>query len=185
MSEAPKTFFPFEIFYLTRMYGAYPIMKLYHGSNQVVEEPQIVASVRGLDFGKGFYTTSNYEQAVRFTENVIKRKKEGKRTVSVYEINYAELFKECSVLKFETPSEEWLDFVSLNRTNAYIGKIYDMVIGPVANDSVYNVIDLYIDGTYDKDEAIKRLKVRDLFDQWTFCTEKSIEFLKFCSSELI
>jgi hypothetical protein len=40
-------------------------MKLYHGSNQAVEKPQIIATVRGLDFGRGFYTTSNHEQAVR------------------------------------------------------------------------------------------------------------------------
>jgi len=160
-------------------------MKLYHGSNQVVEKPKIIVSPRGLDFSRGFYVTSNYEQALRFTENVVKRKKEGKRTVSIYELNDTELFNNCSVLKFENPSEEWLNFVSKNRTNTYSGKIYDVVIGPVANDTVYNVIDLYIDGTYSKDEAIKRLKVRELFNQWTFCTEKSIGFLKFCASEFV
>jgi len=160
-------------------------MKLYHGSNQIVEKPQLLTAVRGLDFGKGFYTTSNYEQAARFTENVVKRKKSGKRTVSIYEINETVLYETCSVLKFENPSEEWLDFVSQNRTDAYSGKIYDVVIGPVANDTVYNVIDLYIDGTFSKDEAIKRLKVRELFNQWTFCSEESIKLLKFCNSELI
>jgi len=160
-------------------------MKLYHGSNQAVEKPQIIAAVRGLDFGRGFYTTSNYEQAVRFTKNVVKRKKEGKCTVSVYNINEEDLFKNCSVMKFEKPNEEWLDFVSLNRRSAYNGKIYDVVIGPVANDTVYNVIDLYIDGTFSKDEAIKRLKVRDLYDQWTFCSEKSVEFLNFSNSEFV
>lgn len=158
-------------------------MRLYHGSNQAVEKPQIIAVVRGLDFGMGFYTTSNYEQAVRFTENVVKRKKEGRRTVSKYDINEANLFENCSAMKFEKPNEEWLDFVSLNRTGAYSGKSYDVVIGPVANDAVYNVIDLYIDGIFSKDEAIKRLKVRDLYDQWTFCTEKSLAFLKFIGSE--
>ncbi|MCL2284687.1 MAG: DUF3990 domain-containing protein [Fibromonadales bacterium] len=160
-------------------------MKLYHGSNQIVEKPQLLTSVRGLDFGKGFYTTSNYDQAARFTENVVKRKKSGNRTVSIYEINEIMLFEICSVLKFENPSEEWLDFVSLNRTNTYSGKIYDVVIGPVANDTVYNVIDLYIDGTFSKDEAIKRLKARELFNQWTFCSEESMKLLRFCNSELI
>ena len=160
-------------------------MKLYHGSNQVVEKPQIIAAVRGLDFGRGFYTTSNYEQAVRFTKNVVKRKKEGRCTVSAYNIDEEDLFKNCSIMKFEKPSEEWLNFVAQNRTGAYNGKIYDVVIGPVANDTVYNVIDLYIDGVFSKDEAIKRLKVRDLYDQWTFCSEKSIDFLKFCNSEFI
>jgi hypothetical protein len=61
----------------------------------------------------------------------------------------------------------------------------DLVIGPVANDTVFNVIDLYIDGILDKDETIKRLKIRKLFDQWTFCTEKAISFLKFINNETI
>ncbi len=162
-------------------------MNLYHGSNQTVEQPQKIVDPnrRGLDFGIGFYTTTNYEQAVRFTENVVKRKKCGKRTISIYEIDETKLLNECSFLKFEKPTEEWLEFVSQNRTNSYNGQIYDLVIGPVANDTVYNVIDLYIDGTYDKEEAIKRLKVRELYDQWTFCTEKSMSFLKFSSSEFL
>ena len=38
-------------------------MILYHGSNVEVREPKIIVSNRTLDFGAGFYTTSNKEQA--------------------------------------------------------------------------------------------------------------------------
>jgi hypothetical protein len=160
-------------------------MLLYHGSNVVVENPKIIIGVRGLDFGSGFYTTSNYEQALRFTENVVQRKKEGQRTVSTYEINENEIFSECFCVKFDKADGKWLDFVAKNRTHTYIGEKYDLVIGPVANDTVYNVINLYLNGTYTKSETLRRLKVRKLFDQWTFCTDKSIGFLKFCGTEII
>jgi len=160
-------------------------MLLYHGSNTVVEKPEIINGIRGLDFGIGFYTTSNHKQAIRFTENVVNRNKYGQRTVSHYEIDESELFKKCSFKKFETPDEKWLDFVAQNRTNKYNGCKYDLIIGPVANDTVYNVINLYLDGIYTKKEALKRLKIRELFDQWTFCSEKSLELLKFKKSEII
>ncbi|GHT88710.1 hypothetical protein FACS189474_4440 [Bacteroidia bacterium] len=160
-------------------------MKLYHGSNMSVPNPTLLDSLRGLDFGKGFYTTSNYEQAIRFTESVVKRKKTGERTISIYEVDVKALFAECSFVKFAQADEAWLDFVVQNRTLSYHGQMYDLVIGPVANDTVFNVIDLYIDGVLDKNETIKRLKIRDLFDQWTFCSEKTISFLKFINSKTI
>ncbi|MDR0790405.1 MAG: DUF3990 domain-containing protein [Bacteroidales bacterium] len=159
------------------------MLKLYHGSNIKVETPELIESLRGLDFGKGFYTTSNYEQAVRFTENVVRRKRAGERIISVYEVDEVALFYECSVIKFEQADEKWLDFVVKNRTLSYHGIAYDVVVGPVANDTVFNVIDLYIDGVLDREETIKRLKVRELFDQWTFCTEQAISFLKFIKAE--
>jgi hypothetical protein len=158
-------------------------MKLYHGSNMSVPKPELLDSSRGLDFGRGFYTTSNREQALRFTENVVRRKKSGERTISIYDVNENDLFSACLLLKFDAADEKWLDFVVQNRTLSYKGKAYDLIIGPVANDTVFNVIDLYIDGVLDKDETIKRLKVRELFNQWTFCSEKAISFLTFINSE--
>ncbi|MDR0547498.1 MAG: DUF3990 domain-containing protein [Dysgonamonadaceae bacterium] len=160
-------------------------MELYHGSNMSVLKPELLDSLRGLDFGKGFCTTSNYEQAVRFTENVVKRRKSGERTISIYEVNEKELLAGCSFVKFEQADGIWLDFVVQNRTLSYNGMQYDLVIGPVANDTVFNVIDLYIDGVLDKNDTIKRLKIRTLFDQWTFCSEKAISYLKFIKSEKI
>jgi len=160
-------------------------MLLYHGSNTAVETPKLISTTRGLDFGTGFYTTSNYEQAVRFTKNVLKRTKIGVRTVSKYEIDENNLLNACSSLRFDKAGENWLEFVSQNRSGTYNGEKYDLITGPVANDAVYNVIDFYLSGAYTKKEALRRLKVRKLFDQWTFCTNKSIEYLNFCGTEVI
>ena len=160
-------------------------MLLYHGSNVVVEKPEIIIGSRGLDFSSGFYTTSNYEQALRFTENVVRRKKCGQRIVSFYDADEKKIFADCSFVKFNGADEKWLDFVAQNRTGTYNGDKYDLIIGPVANDTVYNVINLYLDGIYTKEEALKRLKIQELFNQWTFCSEKSLALLKFKKSEII
>ena len=86
-------------------------MILYHGSNLTVSEPKLVVQNRFLDFGYGFYTTTNIVQAKGFATKVTKRRKEGIPTVSVYEINEDKAFEECSVLRFDSPNEKWLDFV--------------------------------------------------------------------------
>lgn len=62
-------------------------MILYHGSNVIVSEPKLVQQNRFLDFGFGFYTTTNKKQAVSFAEKVYRRRKEGGKVVNVYEID--------------------------------------------------------------------------------------------------
>lgn len=57
--------------------------------------------------------------------------------VSIYELDEEKAFAECSVLRFESADEAWLDFVSENRAGNYEGKVYDFIFGPVANDDVY------------------------------------------------
>lgn len=121
-------------------------MILYHGSNLTVSEPKLVVQNRFLDFGYGFYTTTNIVQAKGFATKVTKRRKEGIPTVSVYEINEDKAFEECSVLRFDSPNEKWLDFVSENRAGNYTGELYDFIYGPVANDDVYTTFTLYTAG---------------------------------------
>ena len=112
-------------------------MILYHGSNIIVAKPKLVQQNRFLDFGYGFYTTTNKTQAVSFADKVTKRRKAGQRAVSIFQIDEAVAFSECSVLRFDEPDEAWLDFVSDNRSGNYEGESYDFIFGPVANDDVY------------------------------------------------
>ena len=87
-------------------------MILYHGSNMVVKQPKLIKQNRFLDFGFGFYTTTNREQAKNFALKVVQRRKSGEATLNIYSIEENEAFKKCSLLRFETPDEKWLDFVS-------------------------------------------------------------------------
>ena len=154
-------------------------MILYHGSNVTVSEPKLVIQNRFLDFGYGFYTTTNKVQAIGFADKVTKRRKEGTPTVSIYEIDEAKAFDECSVLRFDTPDEAWLDFVSDNRAGNYSGDPYDFIYGPVANDDVYTTFTLYTAGVLTKEQTIEALKIKKLYNQLVLTSEKALAFLKF------
>lgn len=79
-------------------------MILYHGSNMVVSRPRLIHQNRFLDFGFGFYTTTNKVQAMAFAEKVYRRRRKGEKVVSIYELNEHIAFMECSVLKFDFPN---------------------------------------------------------------------------------
>lgn len=158
-------------------------MILYHGSNVIVSKPKLVKQNRYLDFGFGFYTTTNREQAVNFAKKVTERRKEGTATLNVYSIDEKEAFRKCSLLRFNGPDEAWLDFVAANRQGTYQGRQYDLIYGAVANDDVYRTITLYLTGILNKEQTLSALKIRRLFDQLVFTTEKALENLHFERSE--
>lgn len=159
-------------------------MILYHGSNMIVEKPEINAGRRALDFGVGFYLTSNKDQATRWAQAVARRRQSGMATVNFFELDELE-FQELSILKFNGPDSNWLDFVVMNRKGTGAVTVFDVVVGPVANDSTMLVIDDYMDGRYTKEEAISRLLPQKLTDQYAFVTERSICALLFKGSEVI
>lgn len=153
-------------------------MILYHGSNVIVEHPKLVRQNRTLDFGYGFYTTTNLNQAINFAGRVTERRENGKPYVSMYEVaEIAELQKRLKILIFPEANEDWLDFVYANRSASYTGEWYDIVFGPVANDTIYRTFVAYEEGILTKEETIARLKVRRLFNQMIFATEAALKEL--------
>ena len=158
---------------------------MYHGSNVIVDQPKLIRQNRYLDFGFGFYTTTNREQAVNFAQKVTDRRKMGEATLNIYSVNEAVAFQECKVLQFDSPDEAWLDFVAANRQGTYQGEKYDLIYGAVANDDVYRTIALYMTGVLDKEQTLSSLKIRKLFNQLVFATEKSLQYLKFEGRELV
>ncbi len=154
-------------------------MILYHGSNLTVAEPKLVEQNRYLDFGYGFYTTTNKIQAIGFADKVTKRRKDGIRTVSIYEIDEERAFSDCSVLRFDEPNEDWLDFVSDNRAGNYKGEQFDFIYGPVANDDVYTTFNLYSAGILSKEQTLEALKIKKLYNQLVLASEKALGYLEF------
>ena len=153
-------------------------MILYHGSNVKVKEPILLKVQRELDFGKGFYTTSDLEQAARWAERTAKRRGESNAFVTVYEVNEDEL-KNIRLLSFDSPNVDWLDFVVKNRKGEYIAENWDIISGPVADDQTAQVIDLYLEGAYDEEEAIRRFLTQRLKDQYAFKTNEALKLLIF------
>lgn len=153
-------------------------MILYHGSNVEVKEPILLKVQRELDFGKGFYTTSDLEQAARWAWRTAKRRGESNAFVTVYEVNEDEL-KNIRLLSFDSPNVEWLNFVVKNRKGEYIAGDWDIISGPVADDQTAQVIDLYLEGVYDEEEAIRRFLTQRLKDQYAFKTDEALKLLIF------
>ena len=153
-------------------------MRIYHGSYMEVTKPDLQHSREKVDFGKGFYTTPIYEQAEQWAKRLCKNT--GSGVVSIYHFNDQHL-DYLKVLIFETYSEEWLDFI-LQCRRCQDTTDYDIVIGGVANDRVFNTVELYFDGLIDKLEAIKRLRYEENNLQITFRTERALRYLTFESS---
>ena len=156
-------------------------MILYHGSIDIVENPEIRIPSRTLDYGSGFYTTTSFRQA----EDWVRRKLNANTLVgyvNVYEFNET-LMNSLNAMLFESPTEEWVDFVMNNRTNKDFYHDFDIVYGPVANDKVYAAFALYEGGIIDKQNLISELKAYKLVDQYLFHTDKAVKTLKFIEAK--
>ena len=157
-------------------------MLLYHGSNVEVEAPKLITQTRGLDFGAGFYLTTSETQAKRFSEIVLRRRKKGVATVSIYEFDIDAANRTLSILTFKKAGIEWLRFVVGNRLKTYIGNEYDVVIGAVANDTVMPTIQALIGGFLSEEATIVTLKTSKLVDQTCIKSERALALLKFVKS---
>lgn len=153
-------------------------MRLYHGSINKFEQPNLNYVNYKTDFGAGFYTTSDLNQAKKWAKTKKKRSKnkQTRQYVNVYE--YKEDNK-LNILNFESATEEWLMFVYMNRQSDNLDHQYDIVIGPVADDNLYQVLILYENGTYNVSETIKRLKTYVLKNQISFHTVEALNTLKY------
>lgn len=156
-------------------------MILYHGSFVVVAQPDLLHSRPNVDFGKGFYVTPIYEQAEKWCSRFRHRGKDG--IVSRYVFDEG-VYRDLKVLTFDTYSEDWLDFI-LNCRRGQDGRDYDLVVGGVSNDKVFNTVELFFDGLIDKAEAIRRLQYEKPNLQMAFRTEKALPYLLFEGSEML
>lgn len=115
-------------------------MILYHGSYLEISEPDLVHSCSNVDFGRGFYVTSLYDQAAKWCGKFKCRGKE--EIISRYEFDESRK-EELNILQFDSYSEEWLDFI-LNCRSGKDTTSCDLVIGGVANDKVFNTVELFL-----------------------------------------
>lgn len=151
---------------------------LYHGSNMKVDKPMLLKGQRALDFGAGFYLTSSYEQAMKWTKTVTRRRGNGQPIVNIYDLDEQRLAT-LHVLSFNTAEGDWLDYVVKNRRGQAVVGDYDVVIGTVANDSTLPVIDDYMSGNYTKEEAVRRLLPQNLTDQYAFKSTEALAALTY------
>jgi len=157
-------------------------MTLYHGSNVTVEKPDLALSRKNLDFGIGFYTTVSREQAINFAQKVMIRKEQENQSVSVYNFDIEASENKLEIMRFSSPDKSWLDFVHQNRRGIYTGKQYDLVIGPVANDDVFATLIVYEQGILNVEQTLEALKIKELYSQYVFKTEKALSLLEYVNA---
>ncbi len=154
-------------------------MLLFHGTNIRFETPKIITPNRALDFGAGFYTTSDKKQASDWANVVVKRANIGKALLNVYELK-EDYRQKLNVRVFETANKEWLDFVCEHRLETYKGDNYDLIIGAVANDKTMPVLQGYMNAK-NKDlyapVALSEIRADKLTDQYVFKNDLALSFL--------
>ena len=161
-------------------------MKLYHGSHIEVKNPKIITSSRIGDFGRGFYTTSNLEQARRWAQIRAIQENQPSGVVTVFDVpDHLFSHPELQIKSFENANDVWLDFVLANRKDVDFDHEFDIVRGPVADDRVYVCLNMLEDGLADRETVIRKLKTYVLADQILFHTAKSLLFLEYAATEIV
>ena len=160
-------------------------MKLFHGSLVRVEYPDVTIGRDSLDFGRGFYMTRDYEQAVRWTNILVKRDPSGVRTINTFELT-DDAFEKYNYRLFESYNDEWLDFIVSNRLGGEDWRNYDIIEGGIANDKVFDTIEIYMSGMIPKDVAIGRLKNEKIRNQLCIVSQDVVnDCLKYVESIII
>lgn len=147
-------------------------MVIYHGSNSIITKPLIRTTGFYKDFGYGFYCTLIEKQAERWASN-----KRPQHIVNVYQ--YTET-PDLQSLHFKSMTEEWLNFIVACRQGT--SHFYDIVEGPMADDTIWDYIEDYIAGSITREAFWVLAKFKHPTHQIVFCTDKSLQSLHFKSS---
>ena len=144
------------------------MMTVYHGGYQPVEKPEIRKGRNTKDFGTGFYCTIIKEQAQRWSRRY------NTKIVSVYDVN---MNFNLNIREFKEMTEDWLDFIITCRS----GKAhnYDIVIGAMADDQIYNYISDYMDGVITREQFWILAKFKYPTHQIVFCTDDALKCLHY------
>ena len=145
-------------------------MLVYHSSNQRFTAPDVLHSREALDFGKGFYVTRLMEQAEKYTNRFLRTGEDAYMHIFEYTPDV-----ELKIKLFNAYDEEWLDFVCSCRKGGDDYKEFDVIEGGVANDKVFQTVDLYMAGIYNKEQALQNLIYEMPNNQLCFITQKAID----------
>ena len=149
-------------------------MILYHGSQQIVRQPKIRSGKYSKDFSTGFYCTLLKEQAVRWATRF--------PTTGYVNIFSCRLNAVLQIKRFETMTEEWLDFIVACRHGETHD--YDLVDGPMTNDTIFNYVQDFIDGTISREAFWALAKFKRPAHQICFHTQKALDTLTFEGYEI-
>jgi hypothetical protein len=158
------------------------MITLYHGSNVEINQIDLTCSHKGKDFGRGFYLNANYEQAKNMAVRAVSLNNAGSPIVNAFTFDESILQNpgDLKIKIFDDYCNEWADFVLLNRSNKsdIQAHPYDIVIGPIADDTVGVQIRRYMMGYISTKALIEELRYHGNHAvQYFFGSEKAIKLL--------
>lgn len=131
-------------------------MRVFHGSTTIVDSPLVHVGRRNLDFGQGFYVTDLQEQAISWAQRPLNAGKP--HFLNIYELDLQSVSAQgYRYLRFERYDHAWLDFVVGNRRGERLWETYDIIEGGIANDRVFNTIELYAAGLTPREQTLQKL----------------------------
>lgn len=155
-------------------------MILYHGSNIAIDKIDFDKCRPYKDFGKGFYLTEIRHQAERMALRTVKMFK-GEPILTCFDFNLEEAVANGLKIRiFNTPDEEWARFIMNNRDINVPQPChdYDIVIGPVADDTIARLLRLFTENFISEGQLVKELTFSKVTSQYFFHTEAAIKMLK-------
>jgi len=156
-------------------------MILFHGGTDIIEKPAILPQTGGRDFGMGFYCTDIRSQAEKWA------KRQGRvrnlpPILNIYEFDINNAQPNLKIKTLKDYSQEWLELVMTCRKDNKYSHGFDIVYGKIANDDVGETVQAVLDGLMPFDYALQKLAFMSANNQYCFCTEKSLAYLKFTES---
>ena len=152
-------------------------MRLFHTGYQEIKTPDIRHGRKNADFGQGFYMTADQAFAERWGKEM--------KDEQVY-VNLYELDEEGLSVKVFSRDMEWFRYIAGNRSgrpDAY--PEYDVIVGPIANDTIYDVMGIITSGFLPPETSLKLLRIGPEYRQIVLKTEKAAEALKLISSKIL
>ena len=151
-------------------------MRVFHGSDILIEKIDLTKGKEHPDFGRGFYVTNIRGHAHQRAVNIAI---ENNTKPVITEFEYIEAYPVntgLAVKHFDRHSEEWVHFVIMNRDASIVqpAHSYDIVEGPVADDWVTYQIKRYQKGRISIEQLIQKLRYREATHQICFCTLESL-----------
>jgi len=152
-------------------------IRLYHTGFWIIEKPDLKIGRKNADFGQGFYLSDDAE----FSRRWARQRKDMTTYLNEFELDLDGL----NYRRFSRDSE-WLDYILGNR-NGQPDPLADLdvIIGPIANDTIYETMGIITSGVLQKDQALELLKIGKTYEQTVIKTEKGLSLLRFIKADII
>jgi hypothetical protein len=163
-----------------KLYGT-----LYHGTASSFDVVDVFHNLGDatLEFGYGFYTTTDMETAKGYArlhsdiEGLIGR-------LYVYEFDFVTAKDNLDILEFKSPNIDWYKYILQNQTG-FIDKTTDIVIGPLVTDSLWKILEDASNNLIGQEEAELLIANLSFEIQVVFKSEASMRYLQKTAEEII